>query len=225
LGQGQLSLCKAVVLVDAGVNPRDFKAVLREAAKHFDSREDVLLLPGTPLDTLDFSSHVMNLGSKVILDCTSSRGLTPAPIGAQRQRVKAFNPALLKRILGQAYLSHESVEGCLLAVKVHSKGKDARTLLRKLLDKVPLGHHKWVALLSPDLDLKDPVDLIWGIFTRFDAARDIQFVRSSLFGAWPFHEGALGIDATWKKGYPEPLEMKRSIVQLVDKRWNAYGFK
>ncbi len=224
LGQGQLSLCKVVLLVDPQVNPRDFRAVLREMAAHFDPREDALVLPGVPMDTLDFSSHVMNLGSKLVLDFTSTKGITPAPIGAGRQRSKPFKPDMLKRILGSAYAGHESLEETLLAVKLRSKGRDASGLLRKLLDKAPLGRHKWLALASDDVDLKDPVDLLWGLFTRFDAARDIQFSKSTLFKAWPFHEGVLGIDATWKKGYPEPLEMPRAVVKKVDRRWREYGF-
>jgi 4-hydroxy-3-polyprenylbenzoate decarboxylase len=228
LGQGQLSLCKVVVLVDAGVNPRDFKAVMREAARNFDSREDVLLLPGTPLDTLDFSSHVMNLGSKLILDFSSTRGITPAPIGAGFSRGprdrKPFSPDSLKRVLGSAYKGHESIEGTLLAVRVRHKGRDAGELLKKTLAKAQLGRHKLLALLSEDVKLSDQVELIWGLFTRFDAARDIQFSKSSLFRAWPFHEGVLGIDATWKKGYPEPVEMPSSIIRKVDQRWGEYGF-
>jgi UbiD family decarboxylase len=226
LGQGQLSLCKVVVLVDAGVNPRDFKAVMGEAAKNFDPREDVLLLPGTPLDTLDFSSHVMNLGSKLVLDFSSTKGITPAPIGAGKAPLarKPFNPDRLKRILGPAYKGHESVAGTLLAVKVRHKGKDAAKLLEAVLAKGELGEHKLLALLSEDVDLKDQAELIWGLFTRFDAARDIQFSKSSLFRAWPFYEGVLGIDATWKKGYPEPVEMPKSVVKKVDERWGEYGF-
>jgi 3-polyprenyl-4-hydroxybenzoate decarboxylase len=225
LGQGQLSLCKVVVLVDAGVDPKDFRSVLREAAKHFDPREDVLLLPGTPLDTLDFSSFTMNLGSKLILDCTSAKGKLPLPrLKSPALKPQAFDPAALKRLLGKAYRGHASWEGALLAVKVATDGGGAEEELAKLLAKAPLGRHKWLALVSEDVDLDDTTSLIWGLFTRFDAARDLQFSRSRLKHAWPLHEGVLGIDATWKNGYPDPVEMPGNIVKMVDKRWQEYGF-
>jgi 4-hydroxy-3-polyprenylbenzoate decarboxylase len=226
LGQGQLSLCKVVVLVDPGVNPRDFRALWREAARNFDPREDVLLLPGTPLDTLDFSSHVMNLGSKLVLDFTSTQGISPAGAGrkAAPKPAKPFSPAQLKRVLGNAYQGHESLDESLLAVKIRTAGKDSGALLSKLLAKAQLGRHKFVALLSEDVNLKDQVELIWGLFTRFDAARDLQFQKSRLFRAWPLHEGVLGIDATWKTGYPDPVEMPQSVVKKVDARWKEYGF-
>ena len=56
----------------------------------------------------------------------------------------------------------------------------------------------------------------------FDPARDIRFTRTTVNGIAPSYEGIMGIDATWKKGYPEPLEMDPAIVQKVDKRWNQY---
>ncbi len=232
LGQGQLSLCKVVVLVDPGVDTRDFRAVLKQALIHFDPREDMLLLPGTPLDTLDFSSYTMNLGSKLILDFTSAHGGIPGPRQDSLKLVrktkapakpKPFNPGLLKKALGKAYLSHASWEDCLLVVRVETQGKGAARELAQVLKTVPLGAHKLLALVSDDVDISDSVSLVWGLFTRFDAARDMQFTSSSLRQAWPLHQGVLGLDATWKKGYPDPVEMPKEIVRRVDKRWKEYG--
>jgi hypothetical protein len=41
-------------------------------------------------------------------------------------------------------------------------------------------------------------------------------------GARPVYRGIVGIDATWKEGYPAPLVMDESIVRLVDRRWGEY---
>jgi 4-hydroxy-3-polyprenylbenzoate decarboxylase len=232
LGQGQLSLCKVVVLVDEHVDPKDFAAVLREGFRHFDPREDVLLLPGTPQDTLDFTSFQMNLGSKLILDFTSSRGPLPAPRSAQakpkRGAPKAtgtFDPTSIKRVLGKAYQGHKSLQDMLLVVKVETGGGGAEQELAALLLKGKLGPHKMLALVSPDVDLDDPTALIWGLFTRFDAARDLQFAKASLHNAWPLYEGVLGLDATWKQGYPDSVQMPAAIVAKVERRWGEYGFK
>jgi 3-polyprenyl-4-hydroxybenzoate decarboxylase len=32
----------------------------------------------------------------------------------------------------------------------------------------------------------------------------------------------MGIDATWKKGYPAKLEMDSNVIKYVDKRWDSY---
>ena len=42
------------------MNPRDRRAVFEAIAKHFDPAEDFMLIPGVPLDTLDFTSFTMN---------------------------------------------------------------------------------------------------------------------------------------------------------------------
>ena len=72
------------------------------------------------------------------------------------------------------------------------------------------------------MDIDDDVSLIWGIFTRFDPARDLRFASTSLHGIKPQYEGVMAIDATWKKGYPEGLEMDEAIKERVDKQWNRY---
>jgi 4-hydroxy-3-polyprenylbenzoate decarboxylase len=43
-----------------------------------------------------------------------------------------------------------------------------------------------------------------------------------LVGARPLYRGRLAIDATWKEGYPQPLEMDPEIQQRVDRRWSEY---
>jgi 4-hydroxy-3-polyprenylbenzoate decarboxylase len=116
-----------------------------------------------------------------------------------------------------------SWQDTLLVVKVRNAGKPGDALLKKLL-AAPLGRHKIAALVSDDVDLDDRTSVLWGLFTRFDAARDLQCTRSTLRGAWTLHEGVMGIDATWKKGYPEPVEMPADIVRRVDRRWKEYGF-
>ncbi|MGH7443112.1 MAG: UbiD family decarboxylase, partial [bacterium] len=184
LGQGQLSLCKVVMLVDEGVDPRDFGALLEQARKHFDPREDALLLPGTPLDTLDFTSYTMNLGSKLILDFTSSRGLRPESAPKARRpgalaKPLRYDPERIKKLVGSSYLGQLSWNGSLLVIKLRNQGQPQPAVLKRLLQG-PLGGHKLTALVSEDVDLEDPVSLLWGLFTRFDAARDIQFTRSTL---------------------------------------------
>src|SRR4029078_6435965 len=55
LGEGQVALTKVCVVVPAATDCRDARAVLRELGLRFDPRRDVLLLPGTSADTLDFT--------------------------------------------------------------------------------------------------------------------------------------------------------------------------
>jgi len=70
MGTDQLSLTKCMVMVSAGIDVRDWHAVLREIRDNFDPHFDFIMIPKVPLDTLDFTSYKMNLGSKMIIDAT-----------------------------------------------------------------------------------------------------------------------------------------------------------
>ncbi len=210
-GEGQMSLTKCIVLVDPGVNVRNFDAVLDAIGEHFDPREDLILLPGTSQDTLDFTGPAMNLGSKMILDATSKTGHRDA--GTPRHGDTTFplpDGAEAKNL-----------RNAMLVIKFMTPDK-AR--LEALVRDPRLAGYKFIVAVSEDVPLDDPELLLWGIFTRFDCARELVPAKASFAagGAWPVFEGPLGIDATWKPGYPEPLKMDPAIVKKVDRRWKEF---
>lgn len=209
MGQGQMSLSKIVILVDPKVNVRSFSEVLDALRTHFDPSEDFILLPGTAQDTLDFTSFKMNLGSKMILDATGGKK-SPA-----RPPISAQGPGAGGDILGSRNL-HDS----LLVVKVKGAG---RPVIERLVKDPAFAGFPLIAAVSEDVPLEDEERLIWGIFTRFDCARDIVPGGARLDGAWPKISGPLGIDATWKTGYPEPLTMNDIVIKKVEQRWKDYG--
>lgn len=212
LGTGQLSLTKCVIAVAPEVNARDFRAVLRALRDHFDPARDFLLLPGTPYDTLDFASFTMNLGSKMILDATPEPGQGPAAPAKNwgAADMMALHPSIQRAVV---------VENCLLAFHVQG---DPRPALDALAALPPEAAPPLAAALSPDVDLDDLETLMWGLFTRFDPARDVRFSRVELNGAWPVFRGRLVVDATWKNGYPHPVQMDPDVIRKVDQRWNDY---
>jgi 4-hydroxy-3-polyprenylbenzoate decarboxylase len=220
LGTGQLALTKCLVLVSENINPRNWLSVLREIRDHFDPHFDFVLLPKVPLDTLDFTSFKMELGSKMILDATKKRrskdrrseinGKNIYRLKSKISDLKSFDRRIIK-----AHLVEES----LLLVKVRTHGM---AIVEKLVKQKELQAVKIIAAVSDDVDIKNHESYIWGIFTRFDCERDVRFSEESLIGISPIYKGVMGIDATWKKGYPAPLEMDPAIVRRVDKRWDNY---
>jgi UbiD family decarboxylase len=212
LGEGQLSLTKCVVVVDGTTSPRSFRGLLRAIRDRFRPSRDFLLLPGTSMDTLDFTGPSLNLGSKMVIDATGDLGAAPPPGG-----VPSHLPPLPPELPVAAWVY---LEETMLAVKM-APGRDAegRATLERLLATPELGFLKLVAVVSSDVDLEDDVTLLWGLLTRFDPAQDVVFQKSTLRGACPVYEGPLGIDATFKAGYPEPLVMDPAIVERVDRRW------
>jgi UbiD family decarboxylase len=213
LGMGQLSLTKCLVLVSEHVEVRNWEAVLAEIRDSFDPHFDFVLLPKVPLDTLDFTSFTMELGSKMILDATRKSG-RPRPKARRRPFTPKSIVALDRRIVDA-----HAIQDCLLLVKVNSGG---RGVVEKLVKHPHLQHLKLIAAVSEDVDLRDREQTIWGLFTRFDCERDVIFTEQKLMGISPIYRGVMGIDATWKKGYPEPLVMDEKTVKLVDRKWEQY---
>ena len=111
------------------------------------------------------------------------------------------------------------IEESLLIVKVQNSG---RKVIENLVKQKPLENLKIIAAVSEDVDIRNKESTIWGIFTRFDCERDVIFSEQSLIGISPVYKGVMGIDATWKKGYPAPLTMDPKIVKRVDERWDSY---
>jgi 4-hydroxy-3-polyprenylbenzoate decarboxylase len=100
---------------------------------------------------------------------------------------------------------------------------DPREVLEKLIRWEPLGSIRFIAAVSDDVMLDDDSSLLWGVFNRFDPARDMIFAQQSFVGAKPVYDGRIGIDATMKDGYPLPVTMPQPVVDLVDRRWAEYG--
>ncbi|HYR41916.1 MAG TPA: UbiD family decarboxylase [Terriglobia bacterium] len=206
LGTGQLSLTKVMVLVGAGRNPSDFRAVLRDIWHRFDPEDRMWLVPFAPLDTLDFTSFKMHVGSKLIINAAGdviNKVEPPGDSDPRRFDTRVENYKLL--------------DGGFLVIVVRQQPRD---VLQKLI-KSPLGV-RFIVAVSPDVRLDDDENLQWGIFTRFDPARDMLFSEQIFIEARPVYRGTIGIDATWKQGYPQPLVMEESVIKLVDRRWAEY---
>lgn len=206
LGTGQLSLTKVLVLVGADRDPRDFRGVLRDIGQRFEPEDHMWLLPFAPLDTLDFTSFTMHVGSKLVLDACGEvlRPDVPPPdfdFGRVDSRIEKW----------------KVLEGGFVVVAVREGG---RAVVKSIM-AAKLGA-RFIVAISPDVNLEDDENLQWGIFTRFDPARDMIFSEQEFVGARPVYRGVVGIDATWKQGYPLPLEMDESVVKLVDRRWGDY---
>ena len=208
MGTGQLSLTKAIVLVDETVNPRDRRAVFEAIARNFDPTEDLLLIPGVPLDTLDFTSFTMNLGSKMVLDAQPKSTRAPAPLLESVQDPASFDSAVI---------AHRLAWGGMLVVQVKGEG---RGMVEKLVRRSEYAGVKLIVAVSDDVPLQDDEMLLWGIFTRFDCARDLIPASVETRGAWLTARGPLGIDATWKQGYPEPVANLPEVIAKVDETWS-----
>jgi 4-hydroxy-3-polyprenylbenzoate decarboxylase len=218
MGMSQLSLTKCLILVSEGVNVRNFDEVMKNVRDNFDPHFDFVMIPKVPLDTLDFTSFTMSLGSKMILDATKKQrpaeetrsSLDRDRRAEQVQQLKSIDPRILDLNL---------VHDTLLLVKVNGHGMP---VVEKLVRHTELPGIKIIAAVTDDVDIHDRENYIWGIFTRFDCERDVLFTEQRLIGISPVYKGIMGIDATWKQGYPKPLRMTDEVKKRVEEKWERY---
>ncbi|NOZ59110.1 MAG: menaquinone biosynthesis decarboxylase [Euryarchaeota archaeon] len=69
-GMGQMMFTKVIVVVDHDVDVHNPGEVLWAATSNIDPARDVVVIPGTPTDTLDHASQLVNYGSKLGIDAT-----------------------------------------------------------------------------------------------------------------------------------------------------------
>jgi 4-hydroxy-3-polyprenylbenzoate decarboxylase len=229
LGEGQLGLSKVLVLVDHAVDARRFRDVLRAIRRHFDPRENFHLISRAPLDTLDFTSFKMHLGSRMIIDATGNRAQYSggAPISKRAETVRDADDGAPLAVDARALAPHVRAsrlwEDALLVVQVDRVEDDiGRRVLEALVRSPQAARLKMIAVVSPDVNLDDDVDTMWGIFTRFDPARDLIFTEVHMHGVQPTYAGVMGIDATWKPGYPDAVASDPDVARRVDSRWREY---
>jgi 4-hydroxy-3-polyprenylbenzoate decarboxylase len=67
----QFTYTKFVIVVDEDVNIRDPRQVIWALSSKVDPCRDVLIVPETPFDTLDFASEKIGLGGRMAIDATT----------------------------------------------------------------------------------------------------------------------------------------------------------
>jgi 4-hydroxy-3-polyprenylbenzoate decarboxylase len=85
-----------------------------------------------------------------------------------------------------------------------------REVVEALVRRPEYAAAKLIVAVSEDVSLDDDQEFVWGWFTRFDCARDLVPAAAETRGAWVQCRGPLGVDATWKSGYPEVVGFESS---------------
>jgi 4-hydroxy-3-polyprenylbenzoate decarboxylase len=183
-GQGQMSFCKAIVVVDAAVDPADPRAVLRELLTRFDPREDMTLTRGV-LDVLDHAAPQPNFGHKIGIDLTArSGGEAPRPLPTEQPPL--LPPEVLlaacRRVAGVERLRPLLADldpGGALAHRVaavavtKSPQRSGRTIAEALLALPELTPFSLLLLYDREIDLTDGSLLLWKLFNNVDPGRDL----------------------------------------------------
>ncbi|MBE7733554.1 UbiD family decarboxylase [Devosia faecipullorum] len=70
----QFSMTKLIIAVDPDIDVRNWQDVMWAISTRFDAPRDLVIIPDTPIDYLDFASALPGLGGKMGIDATNKIG-------------------------------------------------------------------------------------------------------------------------------------------------------
>jgi len=71
-------------------------------------------------------------------------------------------------------------------------------------------------------------DFLWATWTRFEPAADVYAAQTTVERHHLVYKAPVVIDARTKPGFPDELNVRDDIRELVDRRWREYfprGFR
>lgn len=221
----QFMYTKFVLVCDEEVNARDWSQVTAAMSQHMDPSRDSLMIENTPIDSLDFASPVVGLGSKMGLDITK-----------KWDAELALSPDV-KCLL----TNKENIEGCLAEITktcpeiidIHLQNDNASMVVvsidkqisgngKKIMEAVwsQFDENKFVIVCDGDVDVSDWNDIIWAVTTRMDPARDTLFLQNGI------SHSKMGLDATnkWEdeclREWGTPIKKDPNLVAKIDVIWD-----
>ncbi|EML0202506.1 4-hydroxy-3-polyprenylbenzoate decarboxylase [Vibrio cholerae] len=224
----QFMYTKFVIVCDEQVNARDWPQVIAAMVNHMSPLRDTLFIGYTPIDSLDFASPVVGLGSKIGLDATAK---WPAELAVsnsdQSDKTTELSLEALKACLSDeadvldVALPEAANDKLVLLLINKQEAGQAQQLLQRVVDKLngdsPL---KFVILCDDDVNIHDWNDVIWAMTTRMDPARDsLRIVGQDL----------ICFDATNKlpdeveREWGTPIRKDPKLVAKIDSLWDELG--
>jgi UbiD family decarboxylase len=208
LGEGQLSLTKILMVTDQHVDLANFPVLLEAVLERFDPQQDLYIFGNTSHDTLDYTGHKLNHGSKALLLGVGDpiRVLPRAYEGGALPEIDAIRP----------YCG-----GCLVVsgAAYEREPELAKRLLAHAGDRLK----SWpLVFLVDDVHIVDgQTPFLWTVFTRFNPASDM-YANAAIKRNQLAYELPIIIDARMKPGYPGEVVVRDDIAKLVDDRWKQY---
>jgi 4-hydroxy-3-polyprenylbenzoate decarboxylase len=223
LGQGQLSLAKYLFIVAENDAPRlrpsDVAAFLRHLLERVDWRRDLHFQTRTTIDTLDYSGHGLNQGSKVVV----------AAVGQPRRELPAAVPADLR--LPAGFSDPRVVLPGVLAVRApaHLAGDDGSApdlagFCAGFSATDPISAFPLVVLVDDsDFCARHLDNFLWVTCTRSNPAVDITGIAAATVHKHWGCAGSLVIDARTKRHHAPPLVEDAAVTARVDRLFAQGG--
>ncbi|HAF15482.1 MAG TPA: 4-hydroxybenzoate decarboxylase [Blastocatellia bacterium] len=207
LGEGQLSLTKFLLLTDTPQDLHDFPSLLEHVLARFQPETDLFIFSNVSMDTLDYTSGVVNEGSKAIMLGVGE---------ARRDLPREFRGAMPAGLTAAEVFC----AGCLV-VAGRSYAEDPEQSAR--LAKEPAFAEWPLVVLHDDAGVaRSTPSFLWSTWTRFEPASDIYAADTRVERHHLSYRSPIVIDARTKPDFPKELIVRDDIAALVDRRWREY---
>lgn len=216
LGQGQLSLAKYLFITNDADNPdlniNDIRMFFRHVLERVDFKRDLHFQTSVTIDTLDYTGHGLNQGSKLIV----------AVCGDKKRELGKRLPEYFD--LPDGFDEPMVVMDGVLAVQApeHTakRGEYDDNLIRFcdfFEQDNPINRFPLIILTEDSRFMAESIaNFLWVTFTRSNPANDVygigSFIHTKHFGC----AGSLVIDARIKSYHPEAMVMDEDVVKRVE---------
>ena len=212
LGQGQMSLAKYLWIAakedDPALDIHDVADFFRHMLERVDWREDLHFQTKTTIDTLDYSGHGFNQGSKVVI----------AAAGPKRRELPRELPAIEK--LPDAFHSPRLVQPGIVAIqgpRFEANSEAIRRFCREIGPEHALRAFPLIVIVDDsEFTARSSRNFLWVVFTRSNPAPDIDGVDAFNVQKHWGCAGPLVIDARIKPHHAPPLIDDPEVQRRVD---------
>ncbi|ENM5751630.1 4-hydroxy-3-polyprenylbenzoate decarboxylase [Vibrio mimicus] len=224
----QFMYTKFVIVCDEQVNARDWPQVIEAMVNNMSPQRDTLFIEHTPIDSLDFASPVVGLGSKIGLDATRKwEAELSISVNTNNTEQASLSLDTIKASLaGEPDIRDvalpESAHGQLVLLLINKQeAGQGQKILERVIDCLSAYHPpKFVILCDDDVNIHDWNDVIWAMTTRMDPARDSLRIAN---------RDLLCFDATNKlpneveREWGTPIRKDPTLVAKIDTLWDKLG--
>ncbi|WP_305818255.1 4-hydroxy-3-polyprenylbenzoate decarboxylase [Photobacterium leiognathi] len=231
----QFMYTKYVIVCDESVDARNWDSVVSAMTTHMEPVRDTLFIDNTPIDSLDFVSPVVGLGSKMGLDATvkwdAELASTPSIAAKYDEQfdveagIAALRDAYPEII--DIYLPTASKQQMAIVSITNTESDQAQRVMQGVWDfMAQFSDAKFVILCDQDVNVRDWNDVIWAITTRMDPSRDTVQLAATLD-----QSSKLGLDATNKwpdvvaREWGNPIVKNPQVVARIDAIWDQLGIE
>ncbi len=213
LGQGQLSLAKYLWIAasedDPSLDIHDVGAFLQHVLRRADWQRDLHFQTMTTIDTLDYSGHGLNQGSKLVV----------AAVGEPRRELPTSLPGGLDELAG-FHNPKLALPGVVVigGPPYGSSGPGAIEDWCWMADASQLWQRFPLVVVADDSEFaaKSLANLLWVTFTRSNPATDVYGVGAEVVDKHWRCRQTLVIDARTKPHHAPALEEDPEVLRRVD---------